>query len=78
MARDIEPRAAGAADGAEPPDMAADPQDDTPDLEALAAQQGVKPVTNIDELYGDFWPEDEDINEFVATIRRWRKEGYDT
>jgi hypothetical protein len=32
------------------------------------------PITSIDELAGDFWPEDEDPDEFDATIRRWRDE----
>jgi hypothetical protein len=34
-----------------------------PSLEKLAAQQGVKPVTNFEKLYGDFWPEDENIDD---------------
>lgn len=38
----------------------------------LAAQQGVAPVQDIDELVGDFWPEDESADEFLATIRAWR------
>jgi hypothetical protein len=44
-------------------------------LKELAAEQGVKPITSIDELRGDFWPDDESIDEFVKTIRRWRREG---
>jgi hypothetical protein len=43
-------------------------------LEDLARQQGVKPVSDPSTLAGDFWPEDEDIEEFIATIRQWRKE----
>lgn len=45
------------------------------EVEALAAQLGVKPITNPQELRGDFWPEDETADEFIATIRRWRREG---
>jgi hypothetical protein len=30
------------------------------------------PNASIDELAGDFWPEDEDPDDFTATIRRWR------
>lgn len=41
----------------------------------LAEEQGVKPIRDIDELRGDFWPEDEDPDEFIETIRRWRTEG---
>jgi hypothetical protein len=47
------------------------------DLEALAAQQGVRPVTNLDDLFGDFWPEDESVDEFIAAVRQWRREGGD-
>ena len=43
--------------------------------EALAAQQGVKPVANPQELYADFWPEDETADQFVEAVRRWRREG---
>jgi hypothetical protein len=32
------------------------------------------PIKSIDDLAGDFWPEDEDPDEFDATIRRWRDE----
>ena len=47
------------------------------DLETLAAQQGVQPVTNFEDLLGDFWPEDETADEFIAAVRQWRRErGY--
>lgn len=45
------------------------------DLEALAAQQGVTPITGFDHLLGNFWPEDESADEFIATVREWRREG---
>lgn len=45
------------------------------DLQALAAEQKVKPVTNFDALLGDFWPEDETADDFISTVRRWRREG---
>ena len=41
----------------------------------LAEEQGVKLIESIDELRGDFFPEDESIDDFVATVRRWRDEG---
>ena len=44
-------------------------------IEDLAKQQGVKPVTDPSTLAGDFWPEDETAEAFIATLRRWRKEG---
>ncbi len=31
------------------------------------------PIASIDELAGNFWPTDEDPDEFTATIRRWRE-----
>ena len=48
---------------------------DPVDLETLAAQQGVKPMTNFEDLLGDFWPEDETADEFIAAVRQWRREG---
>lgn len=46
-------------------------------LEELAAQQGVKPVKDFDALLGDFWPEDETADQFIAAVRHWRREGSD-
>jgi hypothetical protein len=40
----------------------------------LAERQGVKPIRSLKDLKGDFWPEDESIDEFIATIRQWRRE----
>lgn len=42
-------------------------------VERLAAEQGVKPITDFESLLGDFWPEDEDIDEFIATVKAWRR-----
>ena len=33
------------------------------------------PVATIDELRGDVFPPEEDVEEFDATIRHWRTEG---
>ena len=33
------------------------------------------PVASIDELRGDVFPHEEGVEEFDATIRRWREEG---
>lgn len=38
------------------------------DLATIAAAQGVRPVTNVDDLLGDFWPEDETADEFIAGV----------
>ena len=43
-------------------------------IEQLAAEQGVKPVENPDELLGDFWPEDESIDDFLVWLREIRRE----
>jgi hypothetical protein len=40
----------------------------------LAEQQGVKPVEKFEDLLGDFWPENESIDDFIATVRQWRAE----
>jgi hypothetical protein len=44
-------------------------------FEELAAQQGVKPVENLDDLKGGFWPEEESIDDFIRTLYQWRREG---
>jgi len=43
-------------------------------VEELAEIQGVKPADSLDALQGDFWPEDESVDHFVATIKQWRHE----
>jgi hypothetical protein len=42
------------------------------DLNDLATQQGVPASHSIEQLKGDFWPIDEDLEEFSTTIRQWR------
>jgi hypothetical protein len=46
--------------------------------EALARRQGVKPL-NFAELMAmaEAWPEEEDVDEFIAAVRQWRDEGAD-
>jgi hypothetical protein len=48
---------------------------ETVDVETLAKQQGVAPLdfARARQL-GRFWPQDESIDDFVATVRRWRDE----
>lgn len=46
------------------------------DLDVLAAKQGIKPLERLEDLYGDFWPEDENIDDFIAQVREWRDERY--
>jgi hypothetical protein len=45
------------------------------ELAALARAQGVRPAKDWRKLRGDFWPEDETCDEFIAAIREWRREG---
>jgi hypothetical protein len=42
----------------------------------MAQEQGVKPL-DFDSLLAkaDLWPEDENIDDFITTIRKWRSEG---
>ena len=44
----------------------------------LAEEQGVRPL-DLDAVLAkaDFWPEDESIDEFIATLAEWRSEGHD-
>jgi hypothetical protein len=42
-----------------------------PSVEQLVAQQGTGPVTDLTILRGDFWPEDESIEEFLETLHEW-------
>ena len=43
-----------------------------PTLEELIAQQGKGPVHDVRVLHGDFWPEDESIEDFLAALHAWR------
>jgi hypothetical protein len=47
-------------------------------LQTREGQQGqaqvAQPVVRLEDLYGDFWPDDEPIDEFINTVRQWRKE----
>jgi hypothetical protein len=48
---------------------------ETVDVETLAKQQGVGPLNFAKaRRLGRFWPQDESIDDFVATVRRWRDE----
>ena len=43
-------------------------------LAELAIYQRVSPIVDIASLSGDFWPEDESVDEFIEAIGRWRDE----
>lgn len=45
------------------------------DIATLAKQQGVGPLDFAKaRRLGRFWPQDESIDDFVASVRRWRDE----
>ena len=46
-----------------------------PEIEALAREQGVSYNTKFEDLLGDFWPEDESVEDFLEARRRWRRAG---
>lgn len=39
----------------------------------LAKQQGVGPIRNIEDLRGDFWPEEDSTEEFLSWLRDLRQ-----
>jgi hypothetical protein len=45
-------------------------------LEKMIQERGIKPMT-IEQLraMGDLWPEDEEVDDFLAAVREWRREG---
>jgi len=48
--------------------------DEQPTILELAARQGVAVPGSFDALLGDFWPDDESSDDFVAAVREWRHE----
>lgn len=49
--------------------------DANPTLDELIAQQAKGPVTDVQVLHGDFWPEDEPLEDFLAALHEWRGHG---
>jgi hypothetical protein len=43
-----------------------------PSIEELKLSQGTVPIVDTRELCGDFWPEEEDIGDFLTALREWR------
>jgi hypothetical protein len=43
------------------------------ELERLAAEQDVKPISDLDVLRADFWPKDESVDDFVRSVRERRR-----
>jgi len=46
--------------------------DADPSLDEIITQQGKGPITDLSELHGDFWPEDEPTEAFLADLHEWR------
>jgi hypothetical protein len=45
--------------------------------EALAVQQRVQPIDHFDKFLEEFrevWPDEGEVEEFLAELRRWRRE----
>jgi hypothetical protein len=43
-----------------------------PSIEELVAAQGTVFPADARELLGDFWPEEESIEDFLSALREWR------
>ena len=43
-----------------------------PSFAQLMAEQGTGTITDISLLHGNFWPEEESIEEFLETLYEWR------
>ena len=41
--------------------------------EAEAARHGIHPFQPTEDLRGDFWPEEENLDEFLVAVNNWRK-----
>jgi hypothetical protein len=43
-----------------------------PSIEDLVAEQGTRFRTDPADLLGDFWPEEESIEDFLRALHEWR------
>ena len=43
-----------------------------PSVDELMAEQGTGPIADVSVLHGDFWPEEESIEDFLDTLYEWR------
>jgi predicted transcriptional regulator len=71
----LEEKLAAAGPGREASLYAGLPRRSPRELVELAQQQGAPVAVRFEDLLGDFWPEDESADEFIATLREWRREG---
>jgi hypothetical protein len=52
--------------------------DANPTLDDLIAQQGKGPINDTQVLHGNFWPDDEPIEDFLSALHEWRGHGRTT
>ena len=50
----------------------AEPDDGHPSVAQLMAEQGTGPISDVSVLHGDFWPEEESVDDFLAALHEWR------
>jgi hypothetical protein len=43
-----------------------------PSVDQLMAEHGTGPIADVSVLHGDFWPEEESVEDFLDTLREWR------
>ncbi len=43
-----------------------------PSVEQLTAEQGTGPISDVAVLHGDFWPEEESVEQFLEALYEWR------
>jgi hypothetical protein len=43
-----------------------------PSIEELMREQGTAPIRDTAMLRGEFWPEEESIEDFLAALHEWR------
>ena len=43
-----------------------------PSVEQLMVEQGTGPITDVSVLHGEFWSEEESIEDFLETLHEWR------
>lgn len=46
--------------------------DANPTVDELIARQGKGPISDPKILQGDFWPEDQSIEDFLTALHEWR------
>ena len=70
----LEKKLLAASEGGESAKATADDFFTHKTLDQLIAEQGTEPVADIAALSGDFWPQEESTEEFLAQLYAWRTE----